>query len=134
MSEPKEIVKNYLEALWRSDRETAKRYLAKEAEWYFLPSLGYPTPMSAQAATDAALDDLMTALDADAEFSVEWNCLLCDETSVAAEYTARGTTAQGKAYKNRYCLRAEVRDDLIVEVRPYTDTKVLAGLREEAPQ
>ncbi|MHA7819614.1 MAG: nuclear transport factor 2 family protein [Erythrobacter sp.] len=130
MAEAKEVVHAYLTALWASDREAAKARLADDCEWYFLPSLGYPTPMSGHDATDAVLDDMMAALDGDAEFSVEWNCLLGDERMVAAEYTARGTDAKGAAYENRYCLRADVVDGKIVEIRPYTDTKKLSDLMD----
>lgn len=130
MAEAKEIVRTYLEALWISDREVAKAQLADDCQWYFLPSLGYPVPMSGHEATDAVLDDMMAALDSDSEFAVEWNCLLGDERMVAAEYTARGTDANGAPYQNRYCLRADVVDGKIVEIRPYTDTKKLSDLMD----
>lgn len=130
MAEAKKIVRAYLEALWASDREEAKRHLADECAWYFLPSLGYPRPMSGFDATDAVLDDMMAAIDADKDFAVELHCLVGDERMVAAEYTARGTDAAGKAYENRYCLRADVHNGKIVEIRPYTDTKKLSDLMD----
>lgn len=130
MAQAKDIVEAYLRALWASDREGAKQHLAERCDWYFLPSLGYPRPMAGHAATDAVLDDMMRALDADKDFAVEMHCLLGDERHVAAEYTARGTDAEGKPYENRYCLRADVEGGKIVEIRPYTDTKKLSDLMD----
>lgn len=130
MAEAKDVVHAYLTALWASDREGAKAQLADHCQWYFLPSLGYPTPMSGHEATDAVLDDMMAAFDADAEFAVEWNCLLGNDREVAAEYTARGTDTEGNSYVNRYCLRADVENGKIVEIRPYTDTKKLSDLMD----
>lgn len=132
MAEPKEIVRAFLEALWASDREGAKARLARDAQWYFLPSLGYERPMLAHRATDIVLDDMIGAFAEGSSLDIELHFLLGDERNVAAEYTARSTAADGSPYENRYCLCAVVEGDRIAEIRPYTDTGPLRDLIEGA--
>jgi ketosteroid isomerase-like protein len=125
------VVREFLEALWRSDRAGAKRPFAVDAQWWFLPSLGYPRPMAAADAIDAVLDDMIAAFDETVGLSVAMIAMMSnDDGEVAADYTARSQTPDGAVYENRYVLRASVRDGQITCVMPYTDTGKLSALIE----
>jgi ketosteroid isomerase-like protein len=126
------VVETFLRALWRSDREGAKAPFAPDADWWFLPSLGYPRPMRAVDAIDAVLDDMMAALaDGGLSIDVTMNAMMSNaDGEVAADYTARSRMPDGSAYENTYVLRASVRNGQIVRVSPYTDTGKLSALIE----
>ena len=122
-TDPKQLVRTFLEALWSGDKATAKSVFAKDAEWWFRPSLGYKSPMHPSEAIDIVMDDMIGRFDPDMPFEVELHHLFAEDGEVAAEYTATATTVTGLDYKHRYLLRASVRDGKIVTVRPYADTK-----------
>lgn len=126
------VVMAFLTALWRSDREGAKRSFAADAQWWFLPSLPYPRPMPARDAIDHVLDDMIFAFDGDTPLSVSVHAVMSNDAGeVAADYSASCLTRSGQPYENRYVLRATVRAGQIVEVRPYTDTQYLSRLFAE---
>lgn len=129
------VVREFLEALWRSDRAGAKAPFAPDAQWWFLPSLGYPRPMLATAAIDAVLDDMIAAFDESVGLSVTMLAMMSNEAGeVAADYVARSQTPDGTVYENRYVLRASVQDGRITCVMPYTDTGKLSALIESHAQ
>lgn len=128
---PKEVVKTFLEALWRSDFDGAKSCFAPDAQWFFMPSLGYPQPLTAYQALDHIRDDMFSAFDKNTTLDVRWEHLIAEGDQVAAEYIAYSKTRSGKPYENRYCLRATVKNGRIVHVRPYTDTQALSALMND---
>jgi uncharacterized protein len=129
---PADIVMSFLQALWRGDRAASKAPFADDAEWWFLPSLPYPRPLNAKVAIDNVLDDMISAFDPSVGLHVDVHSVMTDGGGeVAADYSARSTTRSGKAYANRYVLRATVKDGKIICVRPYTDTQYLSQLFSE---
>ncbi|RMB07917.1 nuclear transport factor 2 family protein [Eilatimonas milleporae] len=127
MAEPepdaRTVVKAFLEAMWSGDKAAAKAAFSEDAQWWFLPSLGYQRPMPAGDALDIVMDDMIGRFDTDKPFTVDLHHLIADGGEAAAEYTARAILKTGRPYENRYLLRASVAGDRIVSVRPYTDTK-----------
>jgi ketosteroid isomerase-like protein len=117
------LVHRFLQCLWHGDKAGAKACFAEGAEWWFRPSLGYPAPMPCSDAVDIVMDDMIGRFDVNEPFDVDLHHLLADGDEVLAEYTARGTTVSGKAYRHRYALRASVGEGGIRTVRPWVDTK-----------
>lgn len=125
------VVERFLRALWAGDRDGAKAPFAPDAQWWFLPSLGYPRPMRASDAIDAVLDDMMGAFADGATLHVELTAMMSNaDGEVAADYSARSVMQDGTAYENRYVLRATVMDGAISCVMPWTDTQKLGALIE----
>ena len=119
----KQVVRDFLDGLWSGDRGKAKAQIGDDAQWWFLPSLGYERPMRPRDAIDIVMDDMIARFDADKPFEVQLHHLLADGGEVVAEYTATGTTLSGRQYEHRYCLRASVSDGRIQSLRPWADTK-----------
>lgn len=130
---PKDRVIAFLRAFWAADQAAWEAHLAPGARFWFAPSLPYAQEgergrdWDARLALRRIVDDLFTAF-APPGLHVELTDAIAEDDEVAVEYTARGTTLNGRTYENYYLMRATVRDGMIVRLVPYNDTRQLEML------
>lgn len=124
---PKEVVRNYLDALLVGDLDGIRRSFAVDAVWTVQGDLPIAGPWQGR---EAIVDEFLGAVGArlyqpgSQEF--EFPTLIGEGDTVALEWRVRATTAGGLDYDNHYCGIFIVRDGQIAEVREYLDTAYAA--------
>lgn len=126
--EPAEVIRRYVEALNRHDREAVADSFAPEAVW----RLDGPLPISGTfEGREAILNDFFgaagTLLDPGSTH-IEVTGLVAAGDEVALEWTSRARTRAGAPYDNRCMGLFTVRAGRITQVREYMDTDRAARL------
>ncbi|MFF1798657.1 nuclear transport factor 2 family protein [Kitasatospora sp. NPDC058263] len=121
--DPRTVMERYVTAIAEGDLPTAAASFAEDATWSYPGDL----PLSGVwRGRTAILDDFLgsvgTLFAPGTPLEVTLTGLLADGPQVVAEWTARGTAANGAAYHNRCLGVFTVENGLITAVREYLDT------------
>ncbi|MFD0278140.1 nuclear transport factor 2 family protein [Kitasatospora sp. NPDC127111] len=122
--DPRTVVERYVTAVAEGDLATAVASFAEDATWEYPGDL----PLSRvwrgrKAIAEDFLGSVGSLFAPDAVLEVTLTGLLADGPQVVAEWTARGTAANGSAYRNRCLGVFTVENGLITSVREYLDTQ-----------
>ncbi|MFI9269749.1 nuclear transport factor 2 family protein [Kitasatospora sp. NPDC052896] len=123
MLDPRTVVTRYVTAVAEGDLATITESFAEDATWEYPGDLPFSRVWTGR---DAIVNDFLGA--AGALFApggapvVTLRSVLADGERVVAEWTARGTAANGRTYDNRCLGVFTVREGRIVAVREYLDT------------
>jgi uncharacterized protein len=127
MTDPKHVVRRYLDALVAGDLETIRDSFAEDAVWTIHGDLPFAGPWHGR---DAIVDEFLTAVGGSlyepGSVAFEFPTLIGEGDTVALEWRVRARTATGGDYANAYCGLFVVRDGRIAEVREYLDTRYAA--------
>jgi uncharacterized protein len=122
VTENKNLVRGFVEALSAGNIEAAKVALADDATWWIPGSL----PVSGtHRGKKAIFEDFLgqaQGLFQPNSISIEVRSLIGENDNVAVEWVARGKSAKGRNYENYYHLMFEVRNGRIQAIREYVDT------------
>lgn len=120
---PLEVLDHYLEALLAGDLDAIRASFAEDAVWTLHGDLPIAGPWHGR---DSIVDDFLVqvggALFEPGTQSFEWLSRTADDRAAVLEWRVRARTVAGRDYDNRYLAVFEVTDDLITEVREFTDT------------
>ncbi|AUY54657.1 limonene-1,2-epoxide hydrolase [Streptomyces sp. CB01881] len=121
--DPRTVVERYVTAIATGDLPTAVASFAENATWSYPGDL----PLSrVWDGRDAIVEDFLgsvgTLFAPGGSPQVTLTGLLADGPQVVAEWTARGTAANGSAYHNQCLGIFTVENGLITAVREYLDT------------
>jgi uncharacterized protein len=122
ISENKNVVLGFVEALSTGNVEAAKAVVADDATWWIPGSLPVSGTHRGKRAIFEEFLGQAQALFQPNSLSVQVRSAIAENDSVAVEWVARGRTAKGKNYENYYHLAFEVRDGKIQAIREYVDT------------
>lgn len=127
MTNPKQVVRRYLDALVAGDLETIRDSFAEDAVWTMYGDLPIAGPWRGRAAiVDEFLLGAGGALYEPGSVEFEFPTLIAEGDTVALEWRVRARTAAGADYANAYCGLFTVRAGRIAEVREYLDTQYAA--------
>ncbi|MGW2254091.1 nuclear transport factor 2 family protein [Kitasatospora sp. NPDC001660] len=121
------VVTAYVTAIAEGDLDTATACFADDATWEYPGNL----PLSrVWRGKDAILGDFLggvrTLFAPDTPLEVTLTQVLADGPKAVAEWTAKGTAANGGAYENHCAAVFTVENGLITAVREYLDTDHVA--------
>ncbi len=126
----KAIVKSFLRALARGDRESAREAVAEDATWRYPASLGGPGIHRGRDAifdvyfgTDEKLFETGTR-----HYDFEVTSAIAEDDRVAIEMRHRGRTRDGRPYETDYHVLYRLVDGRIQEVHEYFDSLYVRGL------
>jgi ketosteroid isomerase-like protein len=126
-TEPKQVVRRYLDALVAGDLDTVRDSFARDAVWTIHGDLPIAGPWRGR---DHIVDDFLGAVGGAlyeaGSVTFEFPTLIGEGDTVALEWRVRARTAHGGDYANAYCGLFVVRDGRIAEVREYLDTAYAA--------
>ena len=127
-----ECVRTIFEGLERGDGVAFFQHVAEDVDWTVMgthPLAGhYPSKMAFIEGTFAKLGRVLPQ---GAQLHVEH--LLVKDNQVVVELRSLATAKNGMRFDNRYCWVVYFRDGLIVRVRAYLDSAMVARLFEENP-
>jgi ketosteroid isomerase-like protein len=127
MTNPKQVVRRYLDALVAGDLETIRDSFAADAVWTIHGDLPIAGPWRGR---DAIVDEFLVAaagtLYEPGSVEFEFPTLIGEGDTVVLEWRVRARTAAGADYANAYCGLFRVRHGRIAEVREYLDTDYAA--------
>ena len=127
MTNPKQVVRRYLDALVAGDLETIRDSFAEDAVWTMCGDLPIAGPWRGR---DAIVDEFLVTVGGSlyepGSVAFEFPTLIGEGDTVALEWRVRARTAAGADYANSYCGLFTVRDGRISEVREYLDTRYAA--------
>jgi hypothetical protein len=120
----KAVVQEFLRALARGDRESARRAFAEDATWRYPASLGGPGVHRGRDAifdvyfgTDEKLFETGTR-----HYDFEVTSAIAEDDRVAIEMCHRGRTRDGRPYETDYHVLYRLVDGRIQEVHEYFDS------------
>ncbi|MFJ9949496.1 nuclear transport factor 2 family protein [Kitasatospora sp. NPDC091207] len=120
---PRAVVERYVTAIATGDLPTAVASFAEDATWSYPGDLPLSRVWRGRAAiAEDFLGAVGTLFAPDGAPEVTLTGLLADGPQVVAEWTARGTAANGTAYDNQCLGVFTVENGLITAVREYLDT------------
>ncbi|WP_405365958.1 nuclear transport factor 2 family protein [Kitasatospora sp. NBC_00039] len=121
--DPRTVVERYVTAIATGDLPTAVASFAEHATWSYPGNLPLSRVWSGR---DAIVEDFLgsvgTLFAPYGAPQVTLTGLLADGPQVVAEWTAKGTAADGSAYDNQCLGIFTVENGLITAVREYLDT------------
>ncbi len=118
----------WLEAFWRGDADAATALCAAQARFVFARSLPYPRQCPVAEAVTAIARDMFASFDPQG-FAIDMHSVMSEGDEVAAEYSATGSTRDGRRYENDYVMKFSFdAEGRITRVQPYTDTAHLRDL------
>ena len=122
VTENKNVVLGFVEALSSGNIEAAKAALADDATWWIPGSL----PVSGtHRGKKAIFEDFLGKAQAFFQpnsVSIQVRNTIGEGDCVAVEWVARGKSAKGRNYENYYHLMFELRNGKIHAIREYVDT------------
>ncbi|MEV0536649.1 nuclear transport factor 2 family protein [Kitasatospora sp. NPDC050463] len=122
--DPRAVVERYVTAVATGDLPTAASSFAEDATWSYPGDLPLSRVWRGRTAiVEDFLGSVGTLFAPGAVLEVTLTGLLADGPQVVAEWTARGTAANGAAYDNRCLGIFTVENGLITAVREYLDTQ-----------
>lgn len=122
--DPRAVVERYVTAIATGDLPTAAASFAEDATWSYPGDLPLSRVWRGRAViVEDFLGSVGTLFAPGAVLKVTLTGLLADGPQVVAEWTARGTAANGSAYDNRCLGIFTVENGLITAVREYLDTQ-----------
>jgi len=127
-----ERVRSLFEGLERGDGAAFFQHVAEDVDWTVMgthPLAGhYP---SKKAFIEGTFAKLGQVLPQGAQLHVEH--LLVKDDQAVVELRSLASAKNGMRFDNRYCWVVYFRDGVIVEVRAYLDSAIVARLFEENP-
>jgi hypothetical protein len=127
-----EFVRNVFKGLETGDGADFFQHVASDVDWTVMgthPLAGhYPSKAAFVAGTFAKLGKVLPE---GAQLSVE-HLIVTDDAAVV-ELKSRATARNGMRFDNRYCWVVYFRDGVIVRVRAYLDSAMVAQLFQENP-
>lgn len=132
--DPRTVVERYVTAVAEGDLDTVVSSFAEDATWTYPGNL----PLSRQwRGRDAIVRDFLgsvgTLFAPGGAPAVALTGLLADGNQVVAEWSAKGTAANGSSYDNQALGIFTVENGLITSVREYLDTQHAAQTLFAAP-
>ena len=127
-----EQVREIFKGLETGDGAAFFEHVADDVDWTVMgthPLAGHY--LSKKAFTDGTFAKLSKVLPQGAQLKVEHLLVQGDEAAV--ELRSLATAKNGMRFDNRYCWIVYFRDDVIVRVRAYLDSALVARLFEENP-
>ncbi len=122
IAENKQVIRDYFDALAKSDYPTALGFFADDITWWVLPS----SPLAGNYVGKDAVLELFgkgTGLyDASVPLQPQLTGVVAEGDKVACEVVITGRTAKGKDYKNHYHFLFEVKNGKITGAKEYVDT------------
>jgi ketosteroid isomerase-like protein len=127
MQNPRDTVLTFLHAMWRSDLVTATSLLAPEAKCRLPRSMAGEAERDAPAAPtiEWMMKELFSQFVPPRGLVIEVRRVMADGETVMVEYGGSGTLASGAQYANDYVMSVTTARGLVVEMRPYGDTKYI---------
>ena len=127
MTNPKQVVHRYLDALVAGDLDAIRDSFAEDATWTILGDLPIGNHWRGrEAIVDEFLTGVAGSLYEAGSVRFEFPTLIGEGDTVALEWRVRARTATGADYANAYCGVFTVRDGRIAEVHEYLDTQYAA--------
>jgi ketosteroid isomerase-like protein len=127
MTNPKQVVRRYLDALVAGDLDTIRDSFAEDAVWTIYGDLPIAGPWRGrEAIVDEFLVAAAGALYEPGSIEFAFPTLIGEGDTVVLEWRVRARTAAGADYANAYCGLFTVRAGRIAEVREYLDTQYAA--------
>jgi hypothetical protein len=127
-----EFVRDVFKGLETGDGADFFQHVASDVDWTVMgthPLAGhYPSKAAFVAGTFAKLGKVLPE---GAQLSVE-HLIVTDDAAVV-ELKSRATARNGMRFDNRYCWVVYFRDGVIVRVRAYLDSAMVAQLFQENP-
>ncbi|MGV9263074.1 nuclear transport factor 2 family protein [Kitasatospora sp. NPDC003701] len=121
---PRAVVERYVTAIATGDLPTAAASFAEDATWSYPGDLPLSRVWRGRTAiVEDFLGSVGTLFAPGSALDVTLTGLLADGPQVVAEWTARGTAANGAAYDNQCLGIFTVENGLITAVREYLDTE-----------
>jgi uncharacterized protein len=127
-----ERVRSLFEGLERGDGAAFFQHVAENVDWTVMgthPLAGHYS--SKKAFIEGTFAKLGQVLPQGAQLHVEH--LLVKDDQAVVELRSLATAKNGMRFDNRYCWVVYFRDEMIVEVRAYLDSAMVAQLFEENP-
>ncbi|WP_395297123.1 nuclear transport factor 2 family protein [Kitasatospora hibisci] len=122
--DPRAVVEHYVTAVADGDLPTAVACFAEHATWEYPGDLPLSRVWRGRAAiVEDFLGSVGTLFAPGGAPQITLTGLIADGPQVVAEWTARGTAANGSAYDNRCLGIFTVENGLITAVREYLDTR-----------
>ncbi len=122
-TEPKAVIRRYLDALLGGDVEAIRDSFAEDAIWTMHADLPMAGPWRGR---DAIVDDFLLAFGGSlyeaGSQQFEFPTLIAEGDTVVLEWNVKARSAAGEPYENSYCGIFVVRDGRIAEVREFFDT------------
>jgi uncharacterized protein len=127
-----EFVRSVFKGLETGDGEDFFKHVVDDVDWTVMGT----HPLAGQYRSKAAFLEgtfakLGKALQKGAQLSVEH--LIVKDDQAVVELRSDATAKNGMRFDNRYCWVVYFRDDMIVRVRAYLDSAMVARLFEENP-
>jgi ketosteroid isomerase-like protein len=122
-TEPKEVVRRYLDALLAGDLEAIRDSFAAEATWTIYGDLPIAGPWHGRdEIVDGFLAKAVGDLFEPGTQTFDFPTLIGEGETVALEWRVRAKTPAGADYDNSYCGIFVVREGRIAEIREYLDS------------
>lgn len=121
----REVAERAVQALGDGDGETMVALLADDVVWEYVGGDYMPAGGrfdGLEAILEQMLPMAVQILDP-TSFTMERGAVIGDGPTIAVEFTLEGKTADGRPYRNRYCVVFEIEGGLIRHAREYTDTR-----------
>ncbi|MGD9695656.1 MAG: nuclear transport factor 2 family protein [Thermoleophilia bacterium] len=127
-TEPRQVLRRYLDALVAGDIDTVRDSFAEDATWTVKADLPISGPWEGR---DRIVDDFFSAA-MGGRFEAgshvfSFPTMIADGDTVALEWHVSARTAAGEPYENDYCGVFVIRDGRIAAVREYLDSRRAAA-------
>ena len=123
MSDPKDVVRRFFEALGTGDFAKIGAFFTDDSVWMVNDvARGLPQQRGRKAIIDDFLQPIREGLFEPGDPKVEIRSMLGEGSRVAVETTARGTLRNGNHYENQYVFIIEVDGESVKFLREYMDS------------
>jgi ketosteroid isomerase-like protein len=123
MSDPKDVVRRFFEALGTGDFAQIGAFFTDDSVWMVNDvARGLPQQRGRKAIIDDFLQPIREGLFEPGDPKVEIRSMISEGSRVAVETTARGTLRNGNHYENQYVFIIEVDGDSVKFLREYMDS------------
>ena len=123
MSDPKDVVRRFFEALGTGDFAKIGAFFTDDSVWMVNDvARGLPSQRGRKAIIDDFLQPIREGLFEPGDPKVEIRSMIGEGSRVAVETTARGTLRNGNHYENQYVFIIEVAGDTVRFLREYMDS------------
>jgi ketosteroid isomerase-like protein len=122
-TDPRQVLRRYLDALVAGDLETIRDSFAADATWTIKADLPVAGPWHGRdQIVDTFLATVMSERFEAGSHAFEFPTMVADGDTIALEWHVSARNAAGDPYENDYCGIFVIRDGRIATVREYLDS------------
>lgn len=126
-TQPKQVMRRYLDALVAGDVQTIRDSFAEDATWTVRADLPIAGPWRGRDhIVDGFLGGVVGKLFEAGSHVFEFPTMIAEGDTVALEWRVKAHSAAGETYENDYCGFFVIRDGKIAAVREYLDSRYAA--------